>query len=365
MKTLRTIALIQLPPPTHGASTINHRVDSILYNSKKIENKSFKLNYAKNFEEMHSSPLIKLNYTASILRSVIFEYIQNRPKITYIAFSPFGFGFYRDIFFVALARLFSSKPYLHLHGTGLSIKKSKPRSLLLKWMFKHSKLILISPSLYKDVAEFAPRSNIEIIENCVEDPGEHKKERTEIIKILYLANLDERKGVKTAISAFSKIKENHSKARLIIAGSDTSLLTKKALQAFINSQYPEIKQDIHLFGPAYGEDKKQLLMTADIFLYPSQHDAAPLVVLEALSYGIPVICSSQGALPDMINHGENGFISYSNTTTDYSRFFSACAENIERFSEAARRTYLAKYSPTIFEERIKTLFLSVAKNDQH
>lgn len=358
MKTSRIISLIQLPPPIHGAAAINTRVNSILCNSKQANNKTFRLNYAKNFDEMHSSAFKKTKYTIDLMQSIFLEYLKNRPQITYIAFSPFGFGFYRDLVFVALARLFSSKPYLHLHGTGLSTKKSKARSFLLRWMFKNSRLILISPSLYQDVEKFAPRSNVAIIENCVEDPGTHKKERSDIIKILYLANLDERKGVKTAISAFSKIKEQYSRAQLIIAGSDTSLLTKQALQELINSKYPEIKQDINLFGPAYGEEKNKLFMTADIFLYPSQHDAAPLVVLEALSYGMPVICSSQGALPDMIKHGENGFISYSNSITDYSSFFRACVDNIERLSAAARKTYLEKYSPPIFEKKIQDLFLT-------
>lgn len=358
MNTINTISLIQLPPPIHGASLINERVDSILHKSEEIDNKSFKLNYAKNFNEMHSHPITKLKYTAKLLASIICEYIKNKPRITYIAFSPFGLGFYRDISLVALAHFFSSQPYLHLHGTGLSTTKSKIKSALLKWMFKKSKLILISQSLYHDVEKFIPRNNITIVENCAEDPGEHKKIRSNIIKILYLANLDERKGIKIAISAFSKIRKSGHNAQLIIAGSDTALLTMKSLQEFINASHPEVKQDITLFGPAYGEDKTKLFMSSDIFLYPSQHDAAPLVVIEALSYGIPVICSSQGALPDMIKHGENGFISYNNSTADYSSFFRSCVDNIEVLSAAARKTYLEKYSPSVFEKKIQDLFLT-------
>lgn len=358
MKKIKTISLIQLPPPIHGASITNKRVDSILSRTESISNKSFRLNYAKSFEEMHCSPLKKAKYTAKLLISVVLEYIKSKPRITYIAFSPFGPGFYRDFFFVALARAFSSKPFLHLHGTGLSKNKSKIKKQLLRWMFKDSKLIIISPSLHSDVADFAPPSNTATIENCVDDPGTLEKARTQNIKILYLANLDERKGVKTAISAFSLIKENYSKAQLIIAGSDTSLLTKESLKEFINTHHPEISQDIHLLGPVYGEDKNKLFISADIFLYPSQHDAAPLVVLEALSYGIPVICSSQGALPDMIKHGENGFISHSNSISEYEFFFRACVNDIERLSASARKTYLDNYSPSTFERKITSLFLT-------
>lgn len=358
MKTTNVISLIQLPPPIHGASIINNRVNSILCKSELINNKSFRLNYAKNFEEMRSSGLIKSKYTIKLLRSILLEYLKNRPQITYIAFSPFGFGFYRDLFFVSLARLFSSKPYLHLHGTGLSTCTSKIKLFTLRWMFAKSKIIIISPGLHKDVASFTQKSNIITIENCVDDPGEYTKERSDTVKILYLANLDERKGVKTAISAFAKIKELGHDAQLIIAGSDTSLLTKASLQEYINSKYPSLREWIKLIGPVYGKEKHELFMASDVFLYPSRHDAAPLVVLEALSYGIPVICSSQGALPDMIKHGENGFISANNAIEEYAYFFQSCISHMNEISALARKTYLEKYSPSSFEEKIKELFLT-------
>lgn len=357
MKKIKIISLIQLPPPIHGASIINQRVATFLLRCDSTGNKQFRLNYARNFEEMHAPAIKKINYTISILWSIFLEYLISRPRITYISFSPFGLGFYRDFFFVAIARLFASTPFLHLHGTGLS-DASKLKAILLRWMFSKSKVIVISPSLQKDVFPFTKKSNIVVIENCVNDPGEYKKIRSKKIKILYLANLDERKGVKTAIAAFEKIIESNRNFQLIIAGSDTSLLTKYDLQEHINLKYPKLKSYIEIVGAVYGNEKHNLFMESDVFLYPSQHDAAPLVVLEALSYGIPVICSSQGALPDMIQHGANGFISRTNSSSEYSELFYSCIERIDDMSLSARKIYLEMYSPFSFEKKLQNLFLS-------
>lgn len=362
MRPSNALLLVQLPPPIHGASSINARVAAILSapdELNKITNKAIRLNYATNFQEMQASGIKKAIYTIRLLRLIVGEYLKNRPEITYIAFSPFGLGFYRDVFLVGLARLFFSTPYLHLHGTGLSRKCSTLKSVLLKWMLRKSKLILISPSLYQDVADFVPQGNVVVIENCVDDPGApQKKNGLDEVNILYLANLDERKGVKIAIEAFEKIKSHTPDAKLFIAGADTSLLTKNSLQAYIVSNHSAIQNDINIIGPVYGDEKHKLFSSSDVFLYPSGHDAAPLVVLEALSYGIPVICSAQGALPDMVMHGRNGFVSHKNTADEYSSLFKQCLSDIEKLSMAARRSYIERYSPQLFEKRIKDLFLS-------
>lgn len=358
MRKINVIALVQLPPPVHGAAVINQRVTSILDSSRVLGCKVIRLNYARNFQEMHAPAFKKVLYTLSILIRLLKYFLVNRPAVTYIAFSPFGVGFYRDLFFVALARLFCSKPYLHLHGTGLSNEKSKIKAILLRWMLKRSRLILIAPSLYRDVDNFTHLERTVVIENCVDDPGEYTKKRSSIIRILYLANLDERKGVKTAISIYSKIRELGYSSELVIAGSDTVHLSKNDLELYINYKYPAIADGITVCGPVYGPAKAELFLNADLFLYPSMHDASPLVVLEALSYGVPVVSSNQGALPDMIAHGDSGFISSENEINQYVGHFISCVDNLAAHSLSARKSYLSKYSPSVFKDKVERLFLN-------
>jgi glycosyltransferase involved in cell wall biosynthesis len=50
------------------------------------------------------------------------------------------------------------------------------------------------------------------------------------------------------------------------------------------------------------------LSVADIFLLPSEQESFGLAALEAMSSGVPVIGSKVGGLPEVVTHGETGFL---------------------------------------------------------
>lgn len=361
-KQLRVLALVQLPPPIHGASEMNKRVVNILSESPEVKVELVRLNYARSFHEMHDSDFKKIIYSAKATFRFLIQLFASRPHITYIAFSPFGSGFYRDLVFVVMTKLFGSKPYLHLHGTGLSSSSSRLKKSLLKLMFNGAKLIIISESLRPDIAEFSHKADVTVIDNCVDDFHlASNRQPMDRLRVLYLANLDERKGVKKSVEIFSEIRKFYKNVDLTIAGADTFFLTQKSLREYIDNRYPELAEFVDIVGPVYGAQKHELFCKSDIFLYPTSHDAAPLVILEALSHGLPVVCSSQGALPDMVCHGRDGFICNSNRATDYANFFNLVAKDLSLFSNHARNSYLERYSPIQFEKMIKKEFFG---NDQ-
>jgi glycosyltransferase involved in cell wall biosynthesis len=53
---------------------------------------------------------------------------------------------------------------------------------------------------------------------------------------------------------------------------------------------------------------EDLLPLADLFLLPSEHESFGLAALEAMSAGVGVIATSVGGAPEVIRHGENGFL---------------------------------------------------------
>lgn len=61
-----------------------------------------------------------------------------------------------------------------------------------------------------------------------------------------------------------------------------------------------------LVGPEYGDQVKDRLKAADIFVLPSYLEGQPIAIIEAMASGLPVIASSVGAVPDLIRDGIEG-----------------------------------------------------------
>jgi poly(glycerol-phosphate) alpha-glucosyltransferase len=56
--------------------------------------------------------------------------------------------------------------------------------------------------------------------------------------------------------------------------------------------------DVVFFGPAFGEEKKALLRSAEAFILPSFSEGLPMSVLEAWAYGLPVVMTPECNLPE-------------------------------------------------------------------
>jgi glycosyltransferase involved in cell wall biosynthesis len=118
-------------------------------------------------------------------------------------------------------------------------------------------------------------------------------------RFAFLGRLDHYKGVRTLLDAFASFDE--PAARLDIAGEGV-LAHEVAAHA---------RRDLRIVfhGAVLGEQRRQLLRDADVLVCPSTW-AEPfgLVVLEAYAAGLPVIVSSSGALPELVDDGETGLI---------------------------------------------------------
>ena len=62
-------------------------------------------------------------------------------------------------------------------------------------------------------------------------------------------------------------------------------------------------------GPKYGEEKECYFAEADIFVFPTfyYNECFPLVLLEAMQHRLPLVSSDEGGIPDIIQHGVNGY----------------------------------------------------------
>ena len=80
---------------------------------------------------------------------------------------------------------------------------------------------------------------------------------------------------------------------------------------------------------------------ADIFMLPSNYEGLPMVIIEAMSHGCPVVASNVGGISEIVTNGENGFV-VSNNPEEFAEKISYILADNERqrqFSLASSKVY--------------------------
>lgn len=123
---------------------------------------------------------------------------------------------------------------------------------------------------------------------------------------LFCGALIEEKGVLELVEAFVSLLRSVSNAHLVIAGSENLWVPKQASSAYI-TQIRKIALQanptphIHFLGPVGHDVLPQIYSAADVVVIPSTYqEPSPLVALEALASGKPVIASDVGGIPELI-----------------------------------------------------------------
>ena len=116
---------------------------------------------------------------------------------------------------------------------------------------------------------------------------------TDTFHFLFIGNLLYMKGLLVLLEACKLLKCRQSHFVCHIVGAPTGELGIEDLQAIVLKT--QLQDNIQIHGALYGDDKKQILEQSQAFLFPTLDDCFPLVVLEAMQSGLPVIASAAGA----------------------------------------------------------------------
>jgi len=129
------------------------------------------------------------------------------------------------------------------------------------------------------------------------------------LTILTIARLVEKKGVAYAIHAVAKILRKYPHIEYRIAGDGP---LKNELQALIGDL--DAVGNIGLIGWKSQEDIGDLLRESDVLLAPSvtgkdgDEEGTPVVIMEALANGLPVLTTQHAGIPEVVMDGESGFL---------------------------------------------------------
>jgi glycosyltransferase involved in cell wall biosynthesis len=229
-------------------------------------------------------------------------FIFNLPKATivHIHFS-WNVSALRKLPFFLLAKLFLRKTVLHLHSGAEPILNSKIKGIYT-YLFKNAdSTIIISQTIRNQLIEKFNFKSVRVIYNpCIIELSFEPSLRKNYI--LFAGSINEMKGVFDLLIAFSKICKKHPSWELLIAGNGNI----KKLYELVESL--DIAGQIKILGWIMGKEKEKVFKSTSIFCLPSYNEGFPMAVLDAWAYGIPVVTTPVGGLPDVIKHGINAMV---------------------------------------------------------
>lgn len=358
----KIMMILHLPPPVHGASTVGKCIKESLSINNHFEIEYINLATSYTVADIGKRGIRKLLIFLNILMQVLKSVWHGKFNHYYFTLNSSGSAFVKDLVVVTILKLFGKKIIYHFHNKGVSKASNKWfANLLYKYAFQRTKSILLSPSLYIDFEKYLKPGDvyycpngIPVVRNVL--PTAEQTGKGSKCKLLFLSNMLTDKGVFTLLEACSLLKEKNIAFECHFVGDwyDISATYFRELV-----QVYSMSEEVFAHGGKYDEEKIRFLHESDIFVLPTFNDCFPLVLLEAMSYGLPVVSTVEGGIPDIVLNEETGFLVPQRDACSLAAKLEVLIKepNLRRmFGEAGKKRFLDHFTIEKFEENfIKVL----------
>lgn len=247
------------------------------------------------------SIVVKLWYfsTALILFLVLLPFID----IVHFHFSE-STSAKRKRLFMPIALLCRKRIISHFHAFSIDTTICGKDRSIYEYLFRHSDAVVVLSEYWKKalVSELDLDENkVKILYNpCPQIESTFKCSHEVCSKeILFAGTVCHRKGYDDLIRAFSKIAHQHNDWTLVFAGNG-EIENGKSLALELG-----VKDQTRFLGWVSGQQKEDAFRNAAIFCLPSYAEGFPMAVLDAWAYGLPVIATPVGGIPDVARDEEN------------------------------------------------------------
>lgn len=231
------------------------------------------------------------------------------PKIRIVHIHGASRGsFYRKYTLFLIAKyLFRRKVIYHVHGAEFHLFYEKAggfmQGRIRHFIDEADVVICLSESWKRFFLQHFWPSRIMVVPNTVENVTPRSDTQQEKVIFLFMGRIGERKGIYDLVKAASLLSMQYDQQFEIWMGGDGNV---QAVECLVESN--GLQDTIFLKGWVTGHAKEELFRKATVFVLPSYNEGLPISILEAMSYGMPVIATDVGGIPELVKNGESGLL---------------------------------------------------------
>ena len=282
------------------------------------------------------------NFIISVFTNLInllkffFQLISLSPDVVVVNIS-LKKGFYSKNRYIHLLKLTRSKLVVFIHGwqdNSESMLSSKKGKFILNTA---DAFIVLSPKFKYKLENVGVLKPIFISTTKVEDSllseFNINSRKGELTNFLFLSRVEKEKGIFLSLEIFCLIQKDCPNLVFNIAGTGHAM--DKLKEIVVNRNI----KNVFFYGQVSGNDLIELFMKSDIFFLQSESEGMPAALLEAMAFGLPVVTTPVGAIPDIVIDGEMGIISDEKQPEYYYKRIIALMNNKELVKKISRTNY--------------------------
>ena len=289
----------------------------------------------------------------------IFDYIfillsNKNIKIVHILSAEKG-SFLRKSILLTIAKIFGKKTIINFHSCDPNIfykDKIFPFNLFIKNILNSADLILVLSTQWKKIIQDkCTNSNIKVLYNPVKLKELNPKPVSENVNVLFMGIMGKRKGAYDIIEAAKSIKNKNIK--IIMHGNGEVNEIRELVKKY------NLESIIEVDGWIKGDAVEKAYRNADFMILPSYDEGLPMTILEAMSYGMPVISTTVGGIPDMIENGVNGYMltpGHNQVLAEKIDFLAENSELRKNMGEKSYEIFKEKFDINIIVKNLQTYY---------
>lgn len=173
------------------------------------------------------------------------------------------------------------------------------------------RVVAVSNAFREEIVVAFPElaNRVEVIHNGIDPKAYEASVHTDNTQtsrryILHVGTFEEKKGQLVLLDAFAGVRTQHPELDLVLIGRSTPHL------AIIESRIAQLglQQCVHVLPDLTHEEVLPHYRHATLFCLSSLYEPFGIVILEAGMYGLPVVASRVGGVPEIIRDGEDGLL---------------------------------------------------------
>jgi glycosyltransferase involved in cell wall biosynthesis len=290
--------------------------------------------------------------------------LRRRPDIVHIHFASRASSV-RKMLLARMALASGARLIMHHHGggyrkywAGLSVQA---RAATVQTLSRAHCLMVLGESWREFfVSVGVPRERIVVVPNPVVLPAVvPKRLGRSHVRLVFLGLLARNKGVFDLIDALTRLRpECLGRTRLVLAGNGDLKTVRDLAERRGLARFVEVRDWL---GPA---ERDRLLASADAFVLPSYAEGLPMALLESMAWGLPVISTTVGSIPEHVSDGVQGLLVQPGDVSE----LAGAIERIvmddalrARMGELARRA-VEPLNIDVYARKIVAIYDSVSRN---